>query len=83
VDIAPRTSSDEIYEFLTSSPTIEQIIAFKPTPQMQARVRYLLDVNRDGQLTDAERAELDEIERTGHLMRMLKAHAQLKLVNKQ
>lgn len=69
-----------ILNFLTSQPTPEQIAAFRPTPEMQDRLRAapqipqgsLLARNQEGSLTPAERQELDEYKRIEHLMVMLK-----------
>jgi hypothetical protein len=71
---------DEIYDFLSSTPTPEDIIAYRPSEAMQVRVRYLLDKNRQGTLTAEENAEIDEIARIDHFMTMLKAHAREKLM---
>ncbi|MBX3081072.1 MAG: hypothetical protein KF716_05515 [Anaerolineae bacterium] len=73
---------DDIMEFLTSSPTPEQIIEFRPSEAMQERVRYLLDENRTGTLTTEQRRELDEIEQIEHFMRRLKIYARSKLTVK-
>jgi hypothetical protein len=69
---------DEVIDFLVSAPTPEQIIAFGPSDALQARVRYLLDANRNATLTAEERAELDEFARLNHFMSMLKARAREK-----
>ena len=61
-----------ILNFLTSQPTPEQIAAFRPTLEMQDRLRSLLARNQEGVLTPTERQELDEYERIEHLMVMLK-----------
>lgn len=71
---------DEALDFLASSPTPEQIIAFSPSEALQERSRYLLERNRDSTLTDDERAELDELARLNHFMSMLKIRARQKLV---
>lgn len=65
----------EIFEFLTSTPTPEQIVAFQPSEATQERIRYLLDANRSGTLTTEEHTEMDEWGRIEHFMRMLKAYA--------
>jgi hypothetical protein len=62
-----------ILDFLAGGPTSEQVAAFRPTPEMQARLETLLTRNRAGQLTPIEAAELDEYERIEHLIVMLKA----------
>jgi hypothetical protein len=70
---------DEILEFLTSTPTPEQIIAFRPSQDTQQRVSDLLDRSHNGALTAEEQIELDEFEQVEHLMRMLKARAKSRL----
>ncbi len=70
---------DEVLEFLTSTPTPQQIIAFRPSEATQTRINALLEANRDGHLTNEERAELDEFEQIEHLMRRLKIRAQARL----
>ncbi len=75
--LQPDQLSAEVYRyilnFLTSQPTPDEIAAFRPTPEMQARLRYLLDRSRDGDLTPEETQELDEYERIEHLVILLKA----------
>lgn len=64
-----------ILEFLAGDPSPEQLAAFRPTSEMQARLRTLLMRERAGLLTEVERAELDEYERIEHIIVLLKAHA--------
>ncbi len=64
-----------ILTFLADEPTPEQIAAFAPPPEIQQRLRTLLDRERDGTVTPPERAELDELERIEHVVVMLKAGA--------
>jgi hypothetical protein len=70
---------NEIYrallEFLTSNPSPEAVLQFRPTPQIQERISALLEKNRLTQLTPAESAELDEYERINRLVRKLKIRA--------
>jgi predicted amidohydrolase len=66
----------EVYYFLASAPTHEQILAFRPSEATQDRIRALLTANREGRLTMDEQAELDEFEQVEHLVRMLKLHTQ-------
>jgi hypothetical protein len=62
-----------ILDFLASQPTVEQIAAFAPTPEMTNRLRTLLARKSAGEITPAEETELDEYERIEHLMIMIKA----------
>ncbi|UIE39771.1 hypothetical protein [Leptodesmis sichuanensis] len=62
-----------IPDFLASQPTPEQVATFRPTPGMQARLRYLLARSHDGTIEPDEVKELDEYERIEHLIVLLKA----------
>jgi hypothetical protein len=64
-----------ILTFLADEPTPEQIAAFAPPPEIQQRLRTLLDRERDGTVAPPERAESDELERIEHVVVMLKAGA--------
>jgi hypothetical protein len=77
--VAPVSAYDEVYEFLVSRPTPEEIIAFRPSPVTQTRVQALLDANRNASLTPDERRELDEFDQVEHMVRMLKIKAREKL----
>jgi hypothetical protein len=54
MDVA-RKAYDEIVEGTPPS----KVLAFRPSRKTQERVRYLLDRNKTGELTDEEAAELD------------------------
>lgn len=73
--IAAMGIQDEVLAFLLSSPTPRQIIEFQASDAAQERLRYLLEANRQGTLTDAERAELDEASQLNHFVMLLKARA--------
>ncbi len=70
---------DEILDFLASTPTPQDIIAYQPSEMLTERSHYLHDRNRQDVLTDAERAEFDELRRINHFMNQLKIRARLKL----
>jgi hypothetical protein len=75
-DYAPHASiQEEVLAFLLSMPTPQNIIDFRASESAQERLRYLLEANRQGTLTDAERAELDEASHMNHFMMLLKAKA--------
>lgn len=71
--LLPATIYHYVLNFLASKPTPEQIVAFRPTEQMQERLNTLLTRSKTGELTSTEKQELDEYERIEHLMIMLKA----------
>jgi hypothetical protein len=74
-----RALSDEVLDFLLSAPTPEQVMALRPSEAAQARLRYLLDGNRNQTLNDAEQAELDAYLQLEHFVRRLKIRAREKL----
>jgi len=78
-DVKTVTILDEILDFLVSTPTPEQIIAFGPSEALQERVSDLLDRNHNGLLAAEENHELEEISRMNHFMSMLKIRARKKL----
>ncbi len=63
----------EILNFLASNPTPEQIVAFRPAPEIIERLKTLLAREASGEITLAEKDEIDEIEQIEHLVRMIKA----------
>jgi hypothetical protein len=65
----------EVLDFLLTRPTPQDIVAFRVSPSAQARLRALLDKNREDELNAAEAAELDLYEQLEHLMLLLKAKA--------
>ncbi len=70
---------DDLDEFLTSSPTLQQILDYRPSEAAQARVRELLQLNREGNLSPTENAELDDYLVLENFMRHLKIKALAKL----
>ena len=61
-----------IFDFLESQPSDEQIAAFHPTQEMVERLRTLLDREKKGEITEAEKDELDEYEQIEHMVIMIK-----------
>lgn len=62
-----------VLDFLASRPTPDQVAAFGPTAEMIDRLRMLLGRESSGEITLAEKTELDEYERLEHLMVMIKS----------
>ncbi|HEU4327955.1 MAG TPA: hypothetical protein VFS21_32765 [Roseiflexaceae bacterium] len=73
------TPTEEVLDFLLSAPTPEAVLALRPSPAAQERLRYLLDGNRNAILTDAERADLESYLQLEHFVRRLKIRAREKL----
>ena len=64
-----------ILSFLASGPNPQQLMEFRPAPEMQGRLDELLEKSRGDTLTDLEKQELEEYERIEHIVIMLKARA--------
>ena len=77
--IRSSTIIDEVLDFLISAPAPAEIVAFHASEQAQARLRTLLEHNRDGSLTDLEKAELNEMNRVDHFFTLIKARAMKRL----
>jgi len=73
-------AATEIAQFLAHHPTPEQIIAFHPSSEVAERAYELIDTDRDGSLTEAERKELDSYLVIEYIMELVKleAHRQLR-----
>ncbi|MDX6499672.1 MAG: hypothetical protein QOG23_2932 [Blastocatellia bacterium] len=69
VDLFARTSSDEV-------------LAFHPSADSQERVRYLLERNESGEMTEDEATELERFGELEHLMQLVKARAQVYVTNR-
>ena len=65
----------EVLDLLLTRPTPHDILAFKVSDAAQARLRLLLDKNREETLSAPEEAELNIYEQLEHLMILLKAKA--------
>ena len=69
----------EVLEFLATLPTPEEIIALRPSQELQNQISDLLEKNRNQGLTDAETRTWEKYQYLEHLVRKAKAKAYLKL----
>lgn len=76
---APNIAFDELITFLASSPSASEIVAYRPPEQLQARMRELMEKNRQGSLSIEEQSELDEFLRMNHFTSHLQAKAKQNL----
>ena len=69
----PRLAAYQyVLDFLASRPTPKQIAAFRPTSEMIERRRALVAREHAGEITAAEKSELDGYDRLEHLVVMMK-----------
>ena len=77
----PESPIIEVADLILSTPTPEQIIAFKPSDRSEDRLSELLSLNRQGTLSASDRAELDQYLWVNHLMNMLKIRVRQKMAD--
>jgi hypothetical protein len=73
---AEQKSYDEIVDLFARGSSSAEVLAFRPSPQTQERVRDLLERNAAAELTEEEAAELERFGELEHLMQLVKARAQ-------
>jgi hypothetical protein len=72
----PRKSYDEIIDFLARGASPAEVLAFRPSEEVQERIRCLLDRNAADELTEDEAAELEVLGEIEHVMQLVKIRAQ-------
>jgi hypothetical protein len=77
----PQKSYEEIVDLFARTSSAE-VLAFRPSADSQERVRYLLERNESGELTEVEAAELERFGELEHFMQLVKAHAQAHVTNR-
>jgi hypothetical protein len=71
--------ASEVLETLAALPTPEEILALRPSTDLQARIGALLEKNRNTGLTLREEQEWEQYQYLEHLVRLAKAKAYAKL----
>ena len=70
---------DEFVDFLTAGTTPQDVIDFRPSDAIKARVTELIHRQKTTALTPDETAELNQYLQIEHLMRLAKARARQRL----
>jgi hypothetical protein len=70
---APSRLFEEIATLFASAPSPQEVLDFRPSDAAVQRAQELLDLNRQGQLDEDLRRELDQFEQAELLMRLVKA----------
>ena len=66
------STATEFVNFLSLNPTLPEFLNYHVSEHSQQRLRRLLSLHENGLLSEAEKAELDELEQLEHLVVMLK-----------
>ena len=72
----------EVINFLGSGPSAEEIVQFQLSNEAQARAKLLVSKEKDGTLLPSETKELDFYIDLGDFLGVLRAKAQLQLLQK-
>ncbi|MFN0037277.1 MAG: hypothetical protein ACKVUS_19635 [Saprospiraceae bacterium] len=70
---------DSLVTLLTSSPKPEDVLDFKLPLGLQERASLLLELNREGIISEEEKEELDQFIFIEHIFRMAKARARMQM----
>ena len=70
---------EEYLKFITSAPSLEEIIEFRPTDATLGRAKYLSHMDRDGLLSKEEKTELTEYRKAERFVSNLKIRAERRL----
>ena len=65
----------EVARFLAGRPTPAEILAFRLPEEIASHFYELVDAEREGPISDDERAELDTYVYVEHMVRLIKAEA--------
>jgi hypothetical protein len=68
-----------VIERLAELPEPQEVLALRPSPEMQQRASELLAKSKNGGLSPEEDAEWQRLEFAEHIVRLAKARAALKL----
>ena len=69
----------QVLEKLAALPSPQEVMALRPTPELNDRIRFLLQKNRDEGLTTQEKEEWERYETVEHLVRLAKGSAAARL----
>ena len=78
IKVPVRNVLDVVTDFLGSDPTDKELLAYKFSDDLQARVHYLLDRNGEGELTFDEERELEDFIRANRMLSRLKVNTRLR-----
>jgi len=81
-NLKPMEAKAELVEFLSESPTPQQVLDYYISDKNQKRLDYLLDLNGESEINERQREELSEWTRLNHISILLKTRAAKLLKNK-
>src|SRR5260221_14500015 len=75
VSVQRSNITDEVLDFLVSAPAPEKIIAFHASDKAQEQLGMLLDRNRNGMLSEQEKAKLEGMNQVDDFFTVMKGRA--------
>lgn len=64
---------DEVADLLATRPSRDEVLAFRPSEEVETRFAELVAKQRAVELTEEEQEELEQFQQTEMLLRLLKA----------
>jgi hypothetical protein len=65
----------EMIEFIAAGTTPQSVAEYRPSQEAQQRIEELIECEKNGHLSPAEKSELDHFMELEHIIRMAKARA--------
>jgi hypothetical protein len=75
INLPGEKSYDEIIDFLARGASPAEVLAFRPSEEVQERLRFLLERNSADELSEEEAAELEIFGEVEHVMQLVKIRA--------
>ena len=74
---------DEVIDFIASGPSPSAVASFRLSDAMNQRAELLVQREKNGDLTNEEKSELDHYLELEHIMRLAKARARQRPTHEQ
>jgi hypothetical protein len=74
---------DEVIDFIASGPSPADVAEFRLSEAVNQRAELLVQREKSGELSAAEKSELDHYLELEHIMRMAKARARQRLTHER
>ncbi len=72
---------EEIVAFIASGPASNHLAGFKPSEETKNHVAYLIQKEKEANLSPDEHSELNHYMQIEHIMRLVKAKAHQRITN--
>ena len=74
---------DEVIDFIASGPSPDAVVSFRLSESANRQAELLVQREKDGEISEAEKSELDHYLELEHIMRLAKVRARRRLAHEQ